>query len=49
MDITIESGIGHMRLADLKSIHIRDVEIKRTTVKNVYDFKETAAPPIKNT
>ena len=27
MDITIESGIGLMRLAALKSIHIRDVEI----------------------
>ena len=27
MDITIESGTGHMRLATLKSIHIRNVEI----------------------
>ena len=27
MDITIESGIGLMRLAALKNIHIRNVEI----------------------
>ena len=27
MDIAIECGIGHMRLAALKSVHIRNVEI----------------------